>query len=51
MIGFSIANILVSQASGYASTFINLKVDAEIKNDIFANDGDRLGVTDGVSHR
>ena len=35
MIGFSIANILVSQASGYASTFINLKVDAEIKNDIF----------------
>ena len=36
MIGFSIANILVSQASGYASTFVNLKVDTEIKNDIFA---------------
>ena len=36
MIGFSVANILVSQASGYASTFINLKVDSEIKNDIFA---------------
>ena len=36
MIGFSIANILVSQASGYASTFISLKVDSEIKNDIFA---------------
>ena len=36
MIGFSLANILVSQASGYASTFINLKVDSEIKNDIFA---------------
>ena len=35
-IGFSVANILVSQASGYASTFINLKVDSEIKNDIFA---------------
>lgn len=33
---FSIANILVSQASGYASTFISLKVDSEIKNDIFA---------------
>ena len=36
MIGFSLANVLVSQASGYASTFINLKVDSEIKNDIFA---------------
>ena len=33
MIGFSIANILFSQASTYASTFINLKVDSEIKND------------------
>ena len=31
MIGFSVANILVSQASGYASTFINLKVDSEIR--------------------
>lgn len=27
---------LVSQASGYASTFISLKVDSKIKNDIFA---------------
>lgn len=36
MIGFSVANILVSQTSGYASTFINLKVDSEIKNDIFS---------------
>lgn len=36
MIVFSIANILVSQASGYASTFISLKVDSEIRNDIFA---------------
>lgn len=36
MIGFSVANILVSQATGYASTFVNLKVDTEIKNDIFA---------------
>lgn len=31
MIGFSIGNILVAQASGYASTLINLKVDTEIK--------------------
>ena len=45
MIGFSVANILVSQASGYASTFINLKVDAEIKNDIFA----KMMVTDWES--
>lgn len=36
MIGFSLASILVTQASGYASTFINLKVDSEIKNDIFS---------------
>ena len=45
MIGFSIGNILVSQASGYASTFINLKVDTEIKNDIFA----KMLVTDWES--
>ena len=45
MIGFSIANILVSQASGYASTFVNLKVDTEIKNDIFA----KMLVTDWES--
>ena len=45
MIGFSVANILVSQASGYASTFINLKVDSEIKNDIFA----KMLVTDWES--
>lgn len=45
MIGFSLANILVSQASGYASTFINLKVDSEIKNDIFA----KMLVTDWES--
>ena len=31
MIGFSVANILVSQASGYASTFINLKVDSTFR--------------------
>lgn len=45
MIGFSLANILVAQASGYASTFINLKVDSEIKNDIFA----KMLVTDWES--
>lgn len=45
MIGFSLANTLVSQASGYASTFINLKVEAEIKNDIFA----KMLVTDWES--
>ena len=45
MIGFSLANVLVSQASGYASTFINLKVDSEIKNDIFA----KMLVTDWES--
>ncbi len=45
MIGFSVANILVSQASGYASTFINLKVDSEIKNNIFA----KMLVTDWES--
>ena len=48
MIGFSVANILVSQASGYASTFINLKVDSEIKNDIFAK---MLGIPDRLPHR
>lgn len=36
MISFSIISILISQASSYASTFINLKVDTEIKNDIFS---------------
>ena len=45
MIGFSLANILVSQASGYASTFINLMVDSKIKNDIFA----KMLVTDWES--
>lgn len=45
MIGFSVTNILVSQATGYASTYINLKVDAEIKNDIFS----KMLVTDWES--
>lgn len=36
MIGFSLANIVVTQISGYASAYISMKVDAEIKNDIFS---------------
>ncbi|WP_448915291.1 peptidase domain-containing ABC transporter [Eubacterium ramulus] len=45
MIGFSIANVLVSQASGYASAYVSMKVDAEIKNEIFA----KMLVTDWES--
>ena len=45
MIGFSIGNILIAQASAYASTRISMKVDAEIKNDIFA----KMMVTDWES--
>ena len=45
MIGFSIANILVSQASGYASAYVSMKVDTEIKNEIFA----KMLVTDWES--
>lgn len=45
MIGFSIANVFVSQASGYASTYVSMKVDAEIKNEIFA----KMLVTDWES--
>lgn len=45
MIGFSIANILVTQISGYASSYISMKVDAEIKNDIFS----KMLVTDWES--
>lgn len=45
MIGFSFGNTLVNQASSYASTYINLKVDTEIKNDIFG----KILVTDWES--
>ena len=45
MIGFSFGNTLISQASTYASTMINLKVDREIQNDIFA----KILVTDWES--
>lgn len=34
-IGFSIGNILLSQLSTYASNWINIKVDNEIKADVF----------------
>ena len=45
MIGFSMVNVIVAQATSYASTFIILKVDAEIKNDIFS----KILVTDWES--
>lgn len=45
MIGFSMVNVIVTQATSYASIFINLKVDAEIKNDIFS----KILVTDWES--
>lgn len=34
-IGFSIGNIFITQISSYVSSWINLKVDNEIKSDIF----------------
>lgn len=43
MIGFSMVNVIVTQATSYASIFINLKVDAEIKNDIFQKSLSRTG--------
>ena len=45
MIGFSLGNILINQVSGYASSLVSMKVDAEIKNDIFA----KMMVTDWES--
>ena len=45
LIGFSVASILVTQATSYASAFVSMKVDAEIKNDIFA----KMLVTDWES--
>lgn len=45
MIGFSLGNILINQASGYASSLVSMRVDAEIKNDIFA----KMMVTDWES--
>ena len=36
MVGLSIGNTLVSQITSYASNWISLKVDSEIKADIFS---------------
>ncbi len=45
MIGLSIGNTIISQISGYASNWISMKVDTEIKADIFA----KMLVTDWES--
>lgn len=42
MIGFTIGNTVLTQISNYASTVINLKVNTEIKSDVF----DKILVTD-----
>lgn len=44
-IGFAIGNLVLTQLSGYVSTVISLKVDNEIKADIF----DKMLVTDWES--
>ncbi len=36
MLGLNLANLLVSQLSGYVSNWISMKVDTEIKSDIFS---------------
>lgn len=45
MIGLNVGTTLLSQASGYASNYISMKVDAEIKADIFS----KILVTDWES--
>lgn len=45
MIGLSVSNIFISQISGYASNWISMKVDTEIKADIFS----KMLVTDWES--
>lgn len=45
MTGLSIGNIFISQLSNYASSWISMKVDAEIKSDIFS----KMLVTDWES--
>ncbi len=45
MIGLNIGNMFMSQISGYASNWISMKVNAEIKSDIFA----KILVTDWES--
>ena len=44
-IGLSIGNIFISQISGYASNWINIKVDNEIKADVF----EKMLITDWES--
>ena len=45
MIGLGIGNTFLAQVSGYASSYLSMKVDAEIKSDIFS----RILVTDWES--
>lgn len=45
MIGLGIGNTFLAQVSGYASSYLSMKVDAEIKSDIFA----KILVTDWES--
>lgn len=45
MIGLNIGTMLMNQISGYASSWVSMKVDAEIKSDIFA----KILVTDWES--
>lgn len=45
MAGLSVANVFISQITGYASNWISMKVDAEVKADIFS----KMLVTDWES--
>lgn len=45
MIGLAVGNIFINQITGYASNWISMKVDMEIKSDIFA----KMLVTDWES--
>lgn len=45
MIGFNIGNSIVNMISGYASSWISMKVDAEIKSEIF----EKILITDWES--
>lgn len=45
MIGLAVSNIFINQISGYASSWISMKVDTEIKADIFS----KMLVTDWES--
>jgi len=45
MIGLNVGNAVISQVSGYASNWISMKVDAEIKSDVF----EKILVTDWES--